>query len=607
MINSSTTPVRMSYVNEVRNSCGFDLSRPLVIAGNGPSILQLDYRQIPENAYVFRCNWFFQEDHYRLGRRVDGYFWSIHNEGMMRALEAASRIGGYRIGAYFSPVAFEEFADSSTMCSKQSFLPLHNHWRIIAGQPDLAASMMMRPLPTQGMQMLATALELGFRDIYLVGIDFYQDPNSRYAFEIPESLAGQWLLPKDLKPGYESNHDIAVDLKMLEFCLSSYPDLKISNLGRDNPLLLRSNVFHRESGEILFEGMENAELSTITESKRPLYKKILVDGEANELRCAYVTYADEKFLHGVAALANSLSKVTDVPLVVMVPPGTNTGMLPELENIRLYYVDKIANPNERRGKDGRFSDTYSKLNVFRLPFLDRAVFLDADTLVLKKCDHLFNRNRFAAAPDFGFEHNHETFNSGVFVCMPSIDVFNRMMGQISKLPSYDGGDQGFLNLFFEEYDHLDRGYNTLKRVASSFNEMFDLEAVYILHFVGEKPWQAFESYHEKKYKNLNTLWFSYLPDQSKIALLHEFRSMVSKVGSLGLVVDLKHFEVNGLVPESISEIGPVKLKPIDMANVMINLGRYDVAKAISEACLQKNPGSKSHQTILETCKKRALG
>lgn len=591
----------MTYANEVNSACGYDTSRPLIVAGNGPSILSLDYRQLPQNPYVFRCNWFFLEDHYRLGNRVDGYFWSVHNEGMLRGAEEASRIGGYDFGAFFTPVAFTDFGDSTSCCSKLSFTPSYNHWRIIAGQPELAVAMMMRPLPTQGMQMLVTALELGFREIYLVGIDFYQDPASRYAYQVPAVVADKWLKSKDLSPGYESCHEITVDLRMLQFAQDAYPDARIFNLGSDNPLLPKSTEL-RGTGEIVLAGKELMENGAVTPSKRRLFKELSFDGTP-ELKCAFVTCADDKFVHGVAALANSLSKVSEVPLIVMIPPGTDTGLFPKIGNIRIFFVESIREPGSLGDSRLSFADSCTKLNVFNLAFLDRAVFLDPDSLVLKNIDHLFSHSGFAVAPDFGFEQGHDRFNSGVFVCTPSTALFKDMLKRLSKLPPGDLGDQAFLHIYFDEVEHLDHRYNTLRQVSVEFPGIFDLAKVSVLNFGGVKCRDLFKPAGDQKFHDLTSLWFSHLPEQSKIALLHQFREAQSAAGAFNLRVSHKHFEIAGMVPAAILDIEALEIKPLEMARALMAIGRQDLARVISEACLRKNPESKAHQLIVQECGK----
>ena len=51
---------------------------------------------------------------------------------------------------------------------------------------------------------------------------------------------------------------------------------------------------------------------------------------------------------------------------------------------------------------------------------DKCVFLDADTLVIKNSDELFDKEEFSAAPDAGWP---DCFNSGVFVFRPNLNTF----------------------------------------------------------------------------------------------------------------------------------------------------------------------------------------
>lgn len=46
----------------------------VVIAGNGPSLASIDYSKLPENFDVFRCNQFYFEDKYYLGKKIKKYF-----------------------------------------------------------------------------------------------------------------------------------------------------------------------------------------------------------------------------------------------------------------------------------------------------------------------------------------------------------------------------------------------------------------------------------------------------------------------------------------------------------------------------------------------------
>ena len=50
--------------------------KPIIIAGNGPSLAQIDYTRHPKDFDVFRCNQFYFEDKYFLGKNIKGVFFN---------------------------------------------------------------------------------------------------------------------------------------------------------------------------------------------------------------------------------------------------------------------------------------------------------------------------------------------------------------------------------------------------------------------------------------------------------------------------------------------------------------------------------------------------
>ncbi|KAG9135905.1 hypothetical protein Leryth_002609 [Lithospermum erythrorhizon] len=112
-----------------------------------------------------------------------------------------------------------------------------------------------------------------------------------------------------------------------------------------------------------------------------------------------------------------------------------------------WIVEKIsllANPNSIRPT--RFWGVYTKLKIFNMTNYKKVVYLDADTLVVKNIDDLFKCGKFCA----NLKHS-ERLNSGVLVVEPSKDLFEDMMSKVSTLPSYTGGDQGFLNSYYASF------------------------------------------------------------------------------------------------------------------------------------------------------------
>jgi glycogenin glucosyltransferase len=79
--------------------------------------------------------------------------------------------------------------------------------------------------------------------------------------------------------------------------------------------------------------------------------------------------------------------------------------------------------------------TLTKLFAWKLTQYRKAVFIDADCLVIRNVDELFERDELSAAPDVGWV---DLFNSGVFVLRPSDDTFAALMQFAERHGSFDG-------------------------------------------------------------------------------------------------------------------------------------------------------------------------
>lgn len=511
---------------EIRAHFADSIQRPVLIVGNGPSAAEPFVERIPENPVIFRMNWFFLEDVCTYGRRVDGFFWSVNTPALQNELAAVIARREYEIDAFFSPMrAVRETNDGATL--DERFRPDFDHWAVIAAEPVFAREFMGRPLPTQGFQVLAFALALGFREIHLSGIDLYASTTRRYGYQIPDRIARQ-LKPKDVNPGYEDAHTLDRDISFFQTCREQFPDANLYALS-DSPFLREhlnphervssywspggaDKLLQHSPGSLTFPDGSRARPSVDNVSR---YAKVI-----NGRKCAFVTLvAGGGFEHGAQALASSLRKVTDVPLVVMCVPETDKSML-FADNVVLYDVSPIGNPNELSADNERFRHTYTKLAAFGLTAWDRLVYLDADAIVLKNIDELFDVDEFAAAPDLGLELAYHRFNSGVFCCQPTDELLEDMLTRLRQLPSYDGGDQGFLNAYFEKPRLLDRNYNVLKRLYVHHPNLFRWEDVKVLHFVGRKPWQVVLG-GDARYEELERLWFNHLSPEQLVALARE--------------------------------------------------------------------------------------
>mmetsp|Transcript_12300 Transcript_12300/g.28410 ORF Transcript_12300/g.28410 Transcript_12300/m.28410 type:complete len:318 (-) Transcript_12300:51-1004(-) len=149
-----------------------------------------------------------------------------------------------------------------------------------------------------------------------------------------------------------------------------------------------------------------------------------------------------------------------------------------------------------------FNTTFNKLHVFGLyDNYDKVVFLDADLLILKNIDELFELDLstgypFAAAPEI---MPPDTFNTGVLVVAPSEKTYHELLQAARSMQSPDGSDQGFLNQFYPRWFEQDSShrlpfvYNALQTVASYYNPAWEMlkDNMKVLHFAGDdlmKPW-----------------------------------------------------------------------------------------------------------------------
>ncbi|KAG9160855.1 hypothetical protein Leryth_008668 [Lithospermum erythrorhizon] len=164
---------------------------------------------------------------------------------------------------------------------------------------------------------------------------------------------------------------------------------------------------------------------------------------------AYVTllYGDE-FLLGVRVLGKSIRDTGSTKdIVVLVSDGVSDYAIKLLQFVDGWIVEKIsllANPNQVRPT--RFWGVYTKLKIFNMTNYKKVVYLDADTIVVKSIEDLFRCEKFCA----NLKHS-ERLNSGVLVVEPSKKIFEDMMSKVKMLPSYTGGDQGFLNSYYADF------------------------------------------------------------------------------------------------------------------------------------------------------------
>ncbi|XP_068435957.1 glycogenin-1-like isoform X2 [Clinocottus analis] len=216
---------------------------------------------------------------------------------------------------------------------------------------------------------------------------------------------------------------------------------------------------------------------------------------------AFVTLAtNDAYAKGAMVLGQSLLKHnTTKKLVALVGPHVAEPCRDALRSIfhEVLVVDVMDSGDAAHLSLMKRPDlgvTFTKLHCWSLTHYSKCVFMDADTLVLSNIDELFEREELSAAPDPGWP---DCFNSGVFVFRPSEETHGELLAFCSENGSFDGGDQGILNSYFNTWatadisKHLPFIYNLSSIAIYSYLPAFKQYGhdAKVVHFLGKaKPW-----------------------------------------------------------------------------------------------------------------------
>lgn len=212
--------------------------RAVVIAGNGPSLAQIDYSLLPRDFDVFRCNQFYFEDKYFLGKKIQAVFFNpmvfFEQYYTLKQLEERGEYCYEEV--YSSMMHWAGERDYEELDFKRLYPEVKIAHDEALKCPRLAShfkyqDMYFKKRITSGMLMLFVAAIKGYREIYLAGIDFYETGN--YAFEHKSTNANSLI-------GYEEGvvteqHSKEVDLEALDL-IRDFFDLHIYALCPQSPI-----------------------------------------------------------------------------------------------------------------------------------------------------------------------------------------------------------------------------------------------------------------------------------------------------------------------------------------------------------------------------------
>ena len=207
--------------------------KPVIIAGNGPSLARIDYTRLPQDFDVYRCNQFYFEDKYYLGKRVSSVFFNpavfFQQYHTLKKLLIRKE---YECEEIFSSKMLWGTEDLKVgECFNMIYPDAIEIYKIVQQYPKVHAflkynDLFLKQRATSGILMLLIAAIRGYKEMHLIGIDFYE--NGDYAFELrKENLLR--LMPDFSNCVKTCHHTKSFDMECIAF-IQEYFDLKLYDL-----------------------------------------------------------------------------------------------------------------------------------------------------------------------------------------------------------------------------------------------------------------------------------------------------------------------------------------------------------------------------------------
>ncbi|EFX01305.1 glycosyl transferase, family 8 [Grosmannia clavigera kw1407] len=206
----------------------------------------------------------------------------------------------------------------------------------------------------------------------------------------------------------------------------------------------------------------------------------------------------DSYLPGALVLAHSLRDAgTTKKLAVLVTADTvSNEVAGQLRNVfdyvipvtRIRNVVSPANLDQMNRPD--LHSAFTKIHLWNQTQFRKIVYIDADVVAYRAPDELFDLpNAFAAAPDIGWP---DLFNTGVMVITPDVGEYNTLLEKAQNGISFDGADQGLLNIHFKgNFHRLSFTYNVTPSAHYQYLPAYNhfRSSINMVHFIGtNKPW-----------------------------------------------------------------------------------------------------------------------
>ncbi|KAK2837020.1 hypothetical protein FQN49_006487 [Arthroderma sp. PD_2] len=203
--------------------------------------------------------------------------------------------------------------------------------------------------------------------------------------------------------------------------------------------------------------------------------------------------------------------------VLITPDSLQPGTIDELKTV---YDDVIPIARIENSSPGNLYlmdrpdliSTFSKIALWKQTQYDQIVYIDADVIATRAPDELLTLDftSIAAVPDIGWP---DCFNTGVMVLRPNLQDYYSLLAFARRGISFDGADQGLLNMHFKSWDRLSFAYNCTPSGHYQYIPAYRYfeSTISLVHFIGPlKPWRIGRktSPQESPYNQLLAKWWA---------------------------------------------------------------------------------------------------
>ncbi|EXJ83870.1 hypothetical protein A1O1_07498 [Capronia coronata CBS 617.96] len=205
---------------------------------------------------------------------------------------------------------------------------------------------------------------------------------------------------------------------------------------------------------------------------------------------------NDAYLPGAMVLGHSLKdRGAKAPLVAFIlVDKLSSDTITELRTVydEIVPVQEIVNTKPANlyvmGRPDLVS-TFTKIELWRQTQYKRIVYMDADMVAIRAPNELLRLDtEFAAVPDIGWP---DCFNSGMLVLNPNMADYYALHALAQRGISFDGADQGLLNMHFRDWERLSFVYNCTPSGNYQYEPAYRhfSSSIALVHFIGaDKPW-----------------------------------------------------------------------------------------------------------------------